>query len=281
MARSIKEIKQEIIDAKNADLTLVGLNSISTTSIFGLWADIQAAAVWTLEKLFDIHLQEVKDTISTRAHTLKWYTEKAKQFQLGHALVEYEDYYDNSALTDADVETARIVKFASAYEESGQINIKVAKLDGESLTPLSNGDTDPQDNELAAFNAYINTVKDAGVKIEAQSNTADTLNLNVQIYYDPLVLSSDGKRLDGTNDTPLEDAINHYLSNLPFNGYFTRTALIDSIQNEQGFNSIYIIWTSSEPYGTQSTVSLDETYQPKSGYMTAGNIIANYKIMDE
>jgi len=39
-----------------------------------------AFAIWTVEKLFDIHLLEVKDHVQkSNPHTFRWYHEKIKR----------------------------------------------------------------------------------------------------------------------------------------------------------------------------------------------------------
>ena len=156
MARTIIEIRDEILAAKAAQASLNTLNSTSHVSIYRLWIWITATCIWTLEKLFDIFKVEVDDTISKKnPHTPEWYVEKAKAFQYGYNLVAEKDYYDNTGIDDTVIAASKIVKFA-AMPEIPFLRLKVAKLVGLNLAALSAP-------ELASFQAYIKRIKGAGV----------------------------------------------------------------------------------------------------------------------
>jgi hypothetical protein len=224
MARTIADIQQSIIDAKNAEPVLLDLNSSSNVAIWRLWTYVIAVCIWTLENLFDFHKSEVSNIIATeKAHTLQWYVMKAKQFQYGIALPDDSDSY----LEISSDPAVAIIRYAAAVELANLVRIKVAKMVAGSLEGLIAA-------EQLAFSAYMNRIKDAGVRLQLTSGDPDNLRLKLRVHYDPLILSNTGARLDGGSSTPVKDAIKVFLGNLPFNGLFVLNNLITGLQAIDG-----------------------------------------------
>lgn len=270
MARTIAEIQQSIIDAKNADPVLFGLSSRSNVAIWRLWTYVVAVCQWTLEKLFDAHKVEVSNIIGTmKPHTLQWYVLKAKAYQHGDNLPDGSDTY---AVIDT---TKRIVVHAAASEDvsTKRVRIKAAKLDNTNLAALS-------DTEQSGLATYMKLIRDAGVRLEVISKNADILVLEVTIYYDALVLAADGSRLDGTNDVPVKDAIRNYLKNLPFNGLLVLAKMVDALQEVDGVVIPHITkaQASDGPPASLSLKAIEVEYQPAAGYITIAdvNLTINY-----
>lgn len=263
MARTIAQIQQQIIDAKEEEADLSGLNSTSKVAVWRLWTYVVAVCIWTLENFFDVHKAEVNATIAKqKPHTLQWYVEMAKKFEYGHELPDDSDVYipvDESSIV-------RIVTHASATEEPNMVRMKVAKGPAGALGPLDNTLISPQ---LRAFKEYMHRIKDAGVRLDISSREADGLKLNLTVYYDPLVLNGVGQRLDNPSVKPLVLAIDDYLKNLPFNGLFIVNRLIDAMENADGVRIAMVdglvISTADEPAGTGVDTSIK--YTPLSGYM--------------
>lgn len=267
MAQSIEEIQNEIIAAKEAQPALAALNSTSKVSIWRLWTYVFAAASWTQQKKQDMHKAEVLDIIENQsAHRVSWYKEKALAFQMGHALIPDSDQYDNTGLTESEIDAARVVKFADAeevYDIFGNvkgITIKVARLVAGDLAPLT-------DVQMAAFMIYWKRVKDAGVNVYGRTSVADKLRTELTIYYDPLVLSSTGERLDGTDSTPVQDSLDNYLKNtLNFNGEFVTLDMVEALKTVEGVVIPHVESIEAK------FVDLDFTpipvrYPPDSGYL--------------
>ena len=55
----------------------------------------------------------------------------------------------------------------------------------------------------------------------------------MDIYYDPMVFAPSGLRLD-TGEDAVRNAIKSYLQNLPFNGEYRNSALVDRLQALDG-----------------------------------------------
>lgn len=265
MARSITEIQNDIIAKVQADPVLsTQLTSTSLVAVWRLWTYVVAVSIWTIENLFDLFKQEVDETISAmKPHSLRWYAEKAKAFQYGDNLVADADYYDNSNQTDDAVAAKKIVAYAAVVEQERGLRIKVAKDGGVDLTALST-------DELNAFIEYMKKVKDAGVKLLITSGVADALKLDMDIYYNPLVINASGGRLDGFTSTPVQDAIKAYLKNLPFNGVFLIQNLVDQLQLVDGVDVINIKSAQAQ-YGALPFQSFAVQYIPDAGYLRIAN----------
>ena len=140
------------------------------------------------------------------------------------------------------------------------LRVKVVKTVSGVLTQLTS-------DELIAFTAFMNLQKDAGVNIIAQSLPGDGLRITLEVFYDPLILKSDGSRIDGTDATPVPDGINAYLQSLPFNGEFSKTRLSNYLQTISGvvFPTIHAVATQ---YGEFPYTGVDEIYVPDGGYFT-------------
>lgn len=261
MARTIAEIQAEIIAAKEARTELAVLSSSSRTAIWRLWIYITAVAIWTLENLFGLHKAEVTDIINNmKAHSAKWYANIAKAYQHGQILPPDTDKYDNTGLTEQEIAEKKIVAYAAVVEAERGLRIKVAKDNGTDLVAL-----DP-DEERPQFEEYMDRVKDAGVKLLITSTSADSLKLDIAIYYDPLVLDSEGRRLDGSDNEPVQKAVRNYLRNLPFNGIFVLAYLVDVLQQVPGVVVPHIL-SASARYGVLPYTSFNVEYQPDAGYL--------------
>ncbi len=256
MARKIAEIQSSIIAAKNADATLSGLTSTSQTAIWLLWTWVVATSQWVLEQLFDAHKSEVNGLIALqKPHTLQWYVTMAKAYQKGITLPPDTDTYSIVPPSDPSV---LIVAYAAAVELTGLVRIKAAKTASGSLAKLG--------ADLPAFQAYMGRIKDAGVRLQITSDDPDTLQLALNVYYDPLILDSAGARLDGTSATPIKDAVKYFLENLPFNGLFVLNYLIASLQSVEGVRIGEVVSAQAQ-YGLLPYTGIPVEYLPDAGYM--------------
>jgi hypothetical protein len=268
MARTIAQIQQQIIDSKNADPVLSSYSwSNSSVAIWRLWTYIIAVCFWTLENLYDYHKQEVTDIAGNqKPHTLQWYVYRATLFQYGVTLPEDRDVYP-TASTDP---TVAIVKYAAGVELSNMVRIKVARDNAGTLESLTSG-------QLAALTAYMHRIKDAGVRLQITSGNPDVLQLALSVFYDPLILTNTGERIDGTATTPVLDAVNVFLANLPFNGVFVLNHLIGALQAIEGVRIGYIL-SAQANYASTPFVPITVKYTPDAGYMALDETYFNSNI---
>lgn len=265
MARTIDEIKKSLTDAWMRDETLAaaygftvgGEWPFSKVSVENAICYIVAAAIWAHEKLFDTHLAEVESVVSRmKPHSLRWYVNKAKLFRMGCQLADDSDEYADG-MTDEEIEACRVVKFAAASEANGIIYIKVATELGGVKSPLTR-------EQRFGLEEYIAEVKDAGVRVDIINEPACRLRLRLDIHYNPMVLDGSGTNLrDGTN--PVEEAIKAYIGNLPFNGEYRNSALVDALQTVEGV-AIPELASAEESYDGNEWTPVDAKAQPYSGY---------------
>ena len=273
MAKTVQEyydlIKAEAINqattAGNAEMIAM-FNNTSRVAVWKILFYAVAYAVFLIDSLFDLFRTETDEKIKElKPATLTWFAEKVKSFQYGMNVVAETDYYDNTGLTDQQVEDAKVIKYAAAIEQdfsNGRfgVRIKVAGEDGGgSRVKLT-------DDQRDAAREFLKIFKPAGTYCELTTDDADYLKLSLKVYYNPLVLDATGQRLDGTNTTPLKAAIDTHLKNLPFNGRFNLTALVDAMQEVDGVSDPRIVSAQTKYAANPYTEVIDERI-PYAGYL--------------
>jgi len=295
MARTLKEIYEDIIAAKESDsdfnellpnpenweslynftnfklLANTILRSLSTSkvAIWRLFAYVQAYAIYYQETLYDTFKSEVSTLIErSRVGQIPWIIDITKAFQYGDELI-----WDGSQYGYETIDTTKqIVTQAAAVVNSRIVTIKVAKGEEGSRAAL---DID----EKTALQYYLvgqstqyaeDGVLPAGTQVNLISEAADDLKLAYTIVYDPQVLNSDGELLSDTGTKPVETAITDFIQTLPFNSELRISALTDAIQEATGV--VDVICDAAEaryaavPY-TDILATTRESYTAYSGYL--------------
>lgn len=274
MARKIEDIKKEMTNnfINNDEIKRIYNitagksfeDEFSVVSLESILFYIVAFSMWTLEKLFDIHVSEVDDKLAVlKPHSLKWYRNKAKAFQLGFSLLTDSDVFDNANASFEQIENSKIIKYAAVTEATteSRLIVKIATEIDEKLQPIT-------DEQKEAFDAYIGEIKDAGVAITVINYLPDQLRLAMTIYYDPLVIDSTGNGIL-TGGRPVEDAIQQYLKELPFNGELVLAHLVDKLQLVKGVVIPHVVaadsrWIENNAYNNFSPIDVRKV--PESGY---------------
>lgn len=242
MARTINDIQETILTAiqQTPELTalevltaqeqiITDADSTSKVAVWRLWVWVFSFAQFIQEQYWEIFRAEIETRIAqSRIHNPKWYREKALEFLFGVPLVQDKDYYDLSVLTPQQIATAKIISNAApvriVQNGYGTLRLKVVRTVNGEYAPLTQ-------QQLVALNIYFNeNVADAGTVVNATTGDADLLKLKLDIYYNGLVLSADGSRLDGTDATPVINQINNYLKSIKFNG----SLILDRLEKEIG-----------------------------------------------
>lgn len=266
MARSIQDIQNEILRAKENEPTLAELNSTSKVAVWRLWVYITAFVIHTLERIFDQHKKEVAEALSEqKPHTPRWYRNMALAFQYGFDLIPDTDKFNNQGKTEDEIANSKIVKYSAVTESEteSRLIIKIATEQGGELQPISTG-------QKASFDAYMQEIRDSGVKITTINYLPDILKLQMEIYRDPLVLDENGMSIL-TGEKPVEKAIKEYLKQLPFNGELVLAHLVDALQKVEGVRIPHIILAESKwidagvnDYGSFQPIEVKQL--PVSGY---------------
>lgn len=269
MARQIEIIQKEIFDAIVADENLAEVNSTSKVAIYRLFVFIAAFCAWVLENLFDIHKREVNDIIEAKMpHRPSWYRTKSLAFQYGFDLIQDTDKFDNTGFTDEEIEASKVIKYSAVTKSGGQLRIKIATETSGVLTPIA-----PEVKN--SFDAYVDEIADAGVNYLVINLLPDILLLNIQIYRNPLVLDANGMSILNAN-YPVQDAINAYMKELPFDGELVLAHLVDKLQKVEGVNIPHIVNAESQAIDINTNEYLDAEpinvkTVPVSGYFTVPN----------
>lgn len=236
----------------------------SATSIERILFYDAAVTMFYNYQAFDRHVVDIDTKLKEeKAHSPNWYAMMSLLFQYGYDLAGDTDTYDNSNLTDEQITASCLVKFSAAVSSRSKsiLYIKVATEANGVKQPLSA-------NVFTAFKAYISQIQDAGVYIDFINDPADQMRIEMDIYYNPLVLDKDGKRLDGTSDTPVQDAIRNYVHNLLFNGLYANAKLVDAVQAVAGVELPELKKASSR-YGVYTQFrEIDAKEVAHAGYYT-------------
>ena len=266
MARTINEIYNGIVVAKNADSNLVSINSSSATAIWRLWSYIFAVASWALENIMDAFRAEVLTSLADMIPgTVRWYYNQCLTWQYGDALVWLNNTY-KYAVIDAN---KQIVKFVAVSELYGQLIIKVGKSSGGLPVKLTSG-------ELSSFTSYINSIKFAGTNVSVISYDADLIKFDINIVYDPMVMRPDGSLiLDGS--FPITAALNSYLHGIIYGGVFNKTKCIDAVQLVQGVVDAYFYQVQAKAYAAVNFNTITgQNYESISGAYSIDTLTVNY-----
>jgi hypothetical protein len=263
MARNLNDIKTQITNKYVSDMATIGytINAAtwSVTNLQRLFIYVVAYCIFILENLWDTTKTEITDTIKrTKKGSKSWYKEMVLYFQFGYALPIDSDEYDNTNVTQAQVDASKIVKYCAVTDRGDIVTIKVAKDTGD-LTPLNS-------TELAALQSYIQKIKYGGVFISIVNEEADSLIYTASIHYKPMLLDSNGVNISSGVET-VKQAINNYLKTLEFNGEFSPQSLQDAIQKVEGV--VYVTPTTVQVKASVAAAyePVETYYIPASGYL--------------
>lgn len=237
--RTVKEIYNSIVTAKDADDTIKSLlpaatadswegllfeirNNPGKITVWRSMAAIWAIAVWSFELILDLFKSDVLELEKeTRFGHAAWWNARVLEFQMGHSIVVEA----GKPIYQTVDETARVVKFVAVQEAGGEVLIKVAK--GSTAQPVVMASS-----ELDALNSYVKKLAPMGVPVRAMSSAADLLKAEFDVYYDAIYGKSNVV-------AAVEEAINTYLVTLNFKGEFYVEKLIDAIQKVPGVVSVH------------------------------------------
>ena len=246
MARSIAEIKNQMLVEKANQPALSGLNSPSQVAIWNLLFYIVAFAINVFEQLLDVfNLQQSALALAAVPGTDNWVQKKTFEFQYDATNVQYL-VLDLTTLSVGypQINTAYQIITRCSVKSIGQgiCNIKVAK--GSTPTAL----TSLEKSALANYwNPNVsNSYGFAGVNYVIISESADEIEIVGSIYY--------AGQYASVISTNVITALNNYLTNLPFNGNVSINAIEDAVQAVTGVNQVKLtqvnIRRNTQAYGT-------------------------------
>lgn len=260
---TINELKEQILAEVANQEALEGLNSTSNVAIYRLWAYVVAVVMWLQYEFFNAFTEDMSQLIrEQKRYSLLWFREKALQYRHGEDLPPFGDEYATEVSDTTVLPIARAAVIELELQMRKHLFIKVASEENEALVQVS-------EPVKLGLQQYFGRIKPAGTKIVIFSEEADVLKLNIRFYYNPLVLDANGSRIDGFDETPVQNAIRSFLKDLPFNGELRLTALVDVLQNVPGCadREAYID-EASVIYGTlENFQNISSNYVANSGYI--------------
>lgn len=241
----------------------------SKASVESVLFYIFACAAWVLENLFDEHKKEVTTRIEDiLPHRPKWYRDKVLGFMKNKALIADTDRYDTDGMSEDDVTAARVVKHTVATENK-DVSILTIKVAGENGGKRCQLDEETQ----MQLTAYIEEIKDAGVRVNLVNSVPDVFNCEVDIYYDPMLLP------EGV-ETACRETIKGHIENLPFNGEYTNMSLVDELQKVEGVKIVEFKGATTAANNVSTVTAINARYIPAAGYFAAGTITINMRVYE-
>ncbi|BAV09403.1 hypothetical protein FLA_5451 [Filimonas lacunae] len=238
----------------------------SKVNLQRLFIFVVAVCTWSLESIFDLHRTNVEaDIKALKPPSKEWYANKALSFQYGFPLFSDSDEFNNTGYTDEQITASQIVKYAAVVRQTNAygriiLKLKMAGYDGQDLQQLS-------DVQIAAINEYFSRIEAAGDNLAVTSEAPDKIKMKWRIHYNPLILDSNGNRLDGQGSDVVRTAIKQFLvDGMQFSGIYALTYHVDYLQKIEGI-VIPEVLECSASYGNFPFTTISQLYEPDAGWL--------------
>lgn len=248
----IKDIQAQIVAQKDTHTELAPLNATGDGIVWWAWTWVVATVIWIQTDLWLVLKSDILRLGSTIQYaTAQWYVSMSFNFQYGYSLI-WNDTTKRYVYAN-DIPAAKIVKYAAFTESlTGNCLLKVAKEVSNLPAPLTSA-------ELLAFQSYIYTIKQPGTFILCISENADLCKIYMDVYYNPITPLIDLQ-------PKVENAINDYITKLPFNAKFQILRLVDKVQAIESVEDISNVNVSAK-FGSNPYTPVQREYTAYSGYM--------------
>ena len=242
-------------EGDDAETLLNDLNSNSKVAVWRLMCWLFAYVAAFFDQFFDIFKAEVDEKLKAFPGNAESLNKEVRKFQYDDPLLFYSDGSYGYAEIDA---AKQIIKRVSINTTSAGTQVKVAKEVNGDPSPLSN-------DELTAFQGYLNEIQYAQKKLVATSTASDKLKLPLTIYYSAIVPLA-------TIKARVELAITEHLkvlnSDTNFDGSFYPLDLLVAIRDVDGVISV----DGDDEIEARNDLGefsiVDRVYYPASGYYT-------------
>lgn len=240
MSRTLTDIYNEAVEARNQYLELTELTNDSKMSIINAFTWVTSAAIFSFEKLMDVFMLDIATIFNSRINgTPAYYANALLKWQYGDELVVNEE---GTAFQYPTIdEVKRLITHVSYQEyyssefKDNVLILKVATGSGSNLSRLT-------DEELIAARAYLNQIKFAGVKCNIVSRKGDVLVPRVTVYYDGAVSKEDLY-------DKIDAALTKFIVDMKFDSLIYAQKVIDAIQKVEHVTDVYIDPSASVEQG--------------------------------
>jgi hypothetical protein len=175
-----------------------------------------------LQDVFKTDLETI--AYNTPSNTPQWTREKVMKFQYDATTPQVASLNTTTFVIDYPTINASyqiITRCAIVTESNRKVSIKVAK---------SNPPVQLSVFEESSLSDYISTWVPAGISFTIINQPSDKLEVAADIYYDG--------QYSTVISTNVEEAINNYMANLPFNGVVSNQSIVDAIQAVSGVRNV-------------------------------------------
>lgn len=241
MNKTWQQIFDELLKAKEANPALSVANTTSKASVWRQFLEVVAWALFTFQLAVKLHLQEIQDLIlNQKTFNLRRYQKETLRFQYGFDLIGETDQFKPTFLvngvetlaTEDQIEASKIIKYAACNRiiSDGKVKL-ILKIAPENMDEIF------EDEVMMAFGRYIEEIAPSGDHVRFVNYLPDYLKFAYKIKYDPKVLLSSGMHIVNAN-YPVQDAINDFLKNLPFNGELSLQKFEAAILDAEGVDDL-------------------------------------------
>ena len=246
MARSIAEIKNQMLAEKANQPALDNLNTNSQVSIWGLLFYLVAYGINLFEQLLDLFsTTQSQLALSAVVGTDFWVQKKTFEFQYDAINVQFLVLNTSTLSVGYPVINPiyQIITRCSVKSiGQGICNIKVAK----GTTPVALSALEKTSLENYWNPNISNAYGFAGVNYVIISEEADELEIVGNVFFNG--------QFSSVISANVITALNTYLSNLPFDGNISINAIEDAIQAVTGVNQVKLTFVrlrrNTEAYGS-------------------------------
>ena len=220
--RTITEIYNSIVNAKNSDPTLAKINSRSKFAIWKLWADITAQTIHLHEGIMEQFEIDINQQIADQIPGVpRWYVDILLKYQDGDELI----LLDNGISTGyAVIDESKNIITRASYSEvhdatTGDIvlELKIAKGEAGNFEPVTNV-------EKGRIVSYLNKKRYAGTKIDVISKRGDFLVPTMTVYHDGILTET-------AVLNSVKEALYDYMDNLSFDSVVYESEIFNAVRD--------------------------------------------------
>ncbi len=265
--RSIPTIYTQLLQQKNNQPALSGLNSASQVSIWNLWLWITAAGQNLFEQLCDLFTATIENNIAeATVYTPAWIVSMLKQFQYASSPIQVRTLLTAPPFTisyPTVIPSLQIITNAAVVAVSNRsLLIKASTSSGALTTP-----------QYDALLSDMNTWMIPGTQFTLQSSSPDLIYIQAQVYYNAAYSAVIGTNMDAT--------LTAFFATLPFNGTFEISQMEAAMLAVAGVQDVVLnnVWiqTAAEnaihpppswgngTYLVQSNAIINRNWQPYAG----------------
>lgn len=239
MARSTREIYNELVEKKDEYLELKESNSKSKVSVMNSLLWVVAGGIRTLESLVDVATIDIGGTINSRINgTPVYYANALLKYQHGDELAIQDNGlrfgYDNIDESKRIITKVAFSEIESDISRDNRILYKVATGKQGQLQPIT-------EEQLVSVRAFLSKIKFAGTKLDVTSKSGDVLIPRVTVYHN-------GQLEESEMLEKISQSLYEYMSQLTFDATVRKIDIINAIKNTEHVKDVYID-KGTEPKG--------------------------------